>query len=277
MPIAFWYVVVFILGTIIGSFLNVVIFRFNTGVTLGGRSGCFSCGKKLAGWELIPILSFLFLKGRCSLCKTRISFQYPLVEFFTGALFFTLFLHFLPAFTLTNPNLFLGELSLAYVIWAFLVVIFVYDVRHKIIPDRLSFGFIVLSLANTVLFSPQSLLPHILAALVLFLFFFSFWFFSDGKWMGFGDAKLAVGIGLYLGLAQGVSAIVFGFWIGAVVALMILLARKLETTVGTKRLRKGAKIITMKSEIPFAPFLILGTLLALLLGSDIFSLHMFFV
>jgi len=277
MPIVFWQVVVFILGTIIGSFLNVVIFRFNTGATLGGRSGCFSCGKKLTARELVPIVSFLMLKGRCSHCKTKISFQYPLVEFFTGFVFLLFFLRFLPTVSAGSFSFFLTELLFSYAIWATLIVIFVYDVRHKIIPDQLSFAFIALAFLNTIIFSPGTFASHLLSALVLFLFFSALWFFSSGTWMGFGDAKLAIGIGLYLGLAQGVSAVVFGFWIGAVVALTTLGTRRVQKLFGTNRLRKSRKIITMKSEIPFAPFLILGILLALLLGSDIFSLNMFFV
>jgi leader peptidase (prepilin peptidase)/N-methyltransferase len=273
MPIIFWQVIVFILGTIIGSFLNVVIFRFNTGATLGGRSGCFSCGKKLRSWELVPIVSFLSLRGRCSGCKTKISHQYPLVEFFTGFLFLLFFIRLVPQFHIEELFFFFGQLLLSWIIWSVLVVVFVYDLRHKIIPDKFSIAFSVLALLQTVLFFSQNLISHLVAGTILFLFFFAFWFFSKGKWMGFGDAKLALGIGLYLGLTQGVSAIVFGFWIGAVVALGILLKEKIQHT----RLRKNSKIITMKSEIPFAPFLILGTLLALLLGSDVLSLHLLFV
>src|SRR3989344_1792899 len=89
---------VFILGTIIGSFLNVVILRYNTGSSIQGRSGCMSCGKPLVWYELFPVLSFLFLLGRCGGCKSRISAQYPLVELLTGIIFLLTFLQFSPSF-----------------------------------------------------------------------------------------------------------------------------------------------------------------------------------
>ena len=83
-----------ILGLIIGSFLNVVILRFNTNKTLGGRSGCMACEKELNWYELIPVFSFFALQGRCSGCQTKISVQYPLVELATGVIFGVLFCKF---------------------------------------------------------------------------------------------------------------------------------------------------------------------------------------
>jgi leader peptidase (prepilin peptidase)/N-methyltransferase len=84
----------FAFGTIIGSFLNVVIYRTNTGKSLLGRSACMSCKKRLAWYELVPIFSFIFLNGRCGHCKTRISYQYVLVEFLTGLVFALIYLKF---------------------------------------------------------------------------------------------------------------------------------------------------------------------------------------
>ena len=84
----------FIFGLIIGSFLNVVIARFNSSKSLGGRSACMSCESTLKWYDLVPLFSFLALKGRCRTCKTRISFMYPAVEFLTGIIFTTLFLKF---------------------------------------------------------------------------------------------------------------------------------------------------------------------------------------
>src|SRR3990167_8361302 len=85
-------IIFFALGLIIGSFLNVVIYRYNTGKTFGGRSKCLVCHKILSWHELIPLFSFIFLKGHCRGCKTRISFQYPLIEFITGLVFAFIFL-----------------------------------------------------------------------------------------------------------------------------------------------------------------------------------------
>ncbi len=86
----------FLFGIIIGSFLNVVALRFNTGVGINGRSMCMSCGTKLTWRELIPLFSFLFQKGSCKTCKSKISWQYPLVEFMAGAFFVLILLYFPP-------------------------------------------------------------------------------------------------------------------------------------------------------------------------------------
>lgn len=272
-------VFVFIFGAIIGSFLNVVILRFNTGKNLQGRSGCFSCGKELNWKELVPIFSFFYLNGRCSGCKSKISLQYPLVELATGFLFVFLFVRFeIYNFLFIPHSLFLIPFSflLSLIIWSTLVVIFVYDLRHKIIPDLLSAVFFICSalLVVATVLSEGSwglLWHHLISAVVLAGFFFFLWLVSAGRWMGFGDVKLSAGIGLYLGLAQGLSAIAYAFWVGAFYSLSYLAFQKLGTTA----LSKGEKALTMKSEVPFAPFLVLGTLLAYILGSDVFHVIFF--
>jgi prepilin signal peptidase PulO-like enzyme (type II secretory pathway) len=271
------YLFIFVLGAIVGSFLNVVILRHNTGRDLSGRSGCFSCGKKLHWYELFPVFSFLLQSGKCKGCKSRISYQYPLVEFSTGILF-VLFAYlndiiFFPS--LLNILILVTD----WAIWSTLVVIFVYDLKHMIIPDKFAVIFSIFALIRiSILFYFKAVtfpfvIGHIVAGFVLALFFFSLWAISRGRWMGLGDSKLALGIGFYLGLAQGLSALAFAFWIGAFVALSRIGYERLMSTVG---LRKGLKTITMKSEIPFAPFLILGTLLAFIFQNDLFHLAFFF-
>ncbi|KKP84730.1 MAG: Type 4 prepilin-like protein leader peptide-processing enzyme [Parcubacteria group bacterium GW2011_GWD2_35_7] len=96
----FLTIIFFILGLIIGSFLNVVIFRFNTERSFGGRSGCMTCQNKLCWYELIPLISFFALKGRCRNCKAKISIQYPIVELMSGLIFAGLFLKFQDIFYL---------------------------------------------------------------------------------------------------------------------------------------------------------------------------------
>ena len=253
---------VFLLGLIIGSFLNVVIYRYNTGFSLGGRSQCFACGKTLQWYELVPVFSFLFQRGKCSGCGSKISWQYPLVELTTGLLFLGIWS--------LNFSSFLVPFYLF--VWSLLVVIAVYDLRHKIIPDGLVFGFAGLSFVTLI---TRALLPRfhnfelmlvangILAGLVLAGFFWFLWFISKGKWMGFGDAKLSLGVGLLLGLQLGVSAIVFAFWIGAIVGLLLILLSKLWP---------GWQSVSMKSEIPFAPFIIIGTALVFFFQINVFQL-----
>jgi prepilin signal peptidase PulO-like enzyme (type II secretory pathway) len=250
-------VILFVLGAIVGSFLNVVALRFNTGLTLKGRSACAACGTTLRWWELVPILSFLALRGRCSRCGSRISFQYPLVELWTGLIFLTTY-----NLPLTTYNKII--LVLVFCIY---VVITVYDLRHKIIPDSLVYSAILLSVVGRWL-SVSSTLDW-LAGPILFILFATVWLLSRGRAMGFGDAKLVLSIGLLLGAANGYSAIILAFWVGAAFGLLYMLFDILSPL-----LRKSKKI-TMKTEIPFAPFLILGAWLALSFNLDLLHVSIF--
>lgn len=274
MDTMFTFILVFILGMIVGSFLNVVILRYKTGLAISkGRSKCFSCSKDLKWFELVPILSFVYLRGRCSSCQSRISIQYPIVELTSGILFAALFTKF-------EAGAFgLGFFAAYILIFSTLIVIAVYDLRHKIIPDGLVSIFIFLALVialfnffhNSYFLTLNSLL-NLAAGLILFLPFYLLWKISDGKWIGLGDGKLAIGIGTLLGLGAGLSAIVLSFWIGAVFALIILF---FQHVMQNKGLSKGASRLTIKSELPFAPFLILGTIIVFFFPLDIFSLHLF--
>lgn len=244
----------FIFGLLIGSFLNVVILRYNTGHSIShGRSACLSCQSGLQWYELLPVVSFVALRGRCRTCKVKIRAQYPLVELATGLLFFCIALR---AFALETTFVVASSVMLFYwIIAALLVVIFVYDLYHKIIPDVLVYSFIAFSLLQVFVTIAQDgllfVLPHMYALIagpVVALPFFLLWALSRGTWMGFGDVKLALGIGWLLGVSLGFSAIILAFWIGAVVSLGILVWQKVAS--------RGR--LTFKSEIPFAPFLIVG-------------------
>lgn len=250
-------VILFVFGTIIGSFLNVAGLRWNSGLTLSGRSSCSSCGKVLKWYELVPILSFILLRGRCSKCKSKISFQYPVIEILTGLVFATIF-------NLEFPILNKFILLLVFCIY---VVITIYDLRHKIIPDSLVYATILLSVVGRWLSGGSAL--DWLAGPILFMFFASIWLLSRGRAMGFGDAKLGLSIGLLLGGAAGFSAIILGFWIGAVYGLGLMLFVRFFGLFG------GSKKITMKSEIPFAPFMILGAWLSLIFNLDLLHVALF--
>ena len=188
---------VFIFGTIVGSFLNVVILRFNTGKGIGGRSGCFTCSKTLHYYELIPIISFIALRGRCSGCKSKISIQYPIVELATGILFTFLCYRILNLGFVSYYSVFgiLYSLFLPFVLWSSLLVIFVYDVKHKIIPDFFSVLFFGCSALLTIGAWYESgditvLYQHVGAGILLFSFFFGLWFVSKGRWMGLSTLQL---------------------------------------------------------------------------------------
>lgn len=256
--------IIFVLGTIIGSFLNVVVFRYNTGLSIVyGRSKCFSCGKHLEWYELLPLFSFLMLGGKCLGCNSKISQQYFTVEFITGIIFAGLFLKF----DLTPL------LPLYLLIASLLIAMSVYDFRHKIIPDGMVFTFIALSIVTFFITHPLSEILSfpvsldLLAGPILFSFFASLWLVSSGKWMGFGDAKLAIGVGFLLGFSGGVYAIMLAFWIGAAVSLILIFLQKLKIS------KFG---LSLKSEIPFAPFIILSVFIQLITSWNLHNIIYFF-
>lgn len=263
---------VFILGTIIGSFLNVVILRFRK-ESLNGSSHCPNCKKNLKWFELIPVFSFLFLKGKCRHCDNKISWQYPLVEIVSGILFLLIF-----NFSTQGGSALGGQFTLYFfidlvflwTIFSLLLVIFVYDLYHKIIPNTFVYIFIILAFLNALIRFKDLSWGSILWAGPFVAFPFAFlWFISEGKWLGFGDVKFALGIGWFLGLAQGTTAIILAVWMGALVGLFLIALTKLFKKY---QLFFGTKNFTIKSELPFAPFLVLGITITFFLVLDIWGL-----
>ncbi|MFA5431655.1 MAG: prepilin peptidase [Candidatus Paceibacterota bacterium] len=242
-------VLIFIFGLIIGSFLNCVIWRlYKEESFVGGKSYCPHCRHSLCVWDLFPLLSFVFLGGKCRYCKEKISIQYPLVELLTAVLF-------------SGVYLFLGSISVQLIFWlimmAFFVVIFVFDLKYFIIPDEVSYGAIFLSIAWILYsFFIHTINSHdvfllFASGLGASLFFFLIWFFSRGMAMGFGDVKLALLIGLLLGFPNTIVGLFLGFLLGAIIGSVMVFFKK-----------RG-----FASEVPFAPFLITGTIIAFFFGS----------
>ena len=256
---------IFILGTIIGSFLNVLVLRYGNLFYSKQRSGCFSCSHTLNFFDLIPILSFLYLGGKCQYCKSKISVQYPLVEFLTGLVFF---------FTYMKIGIIGIELLFWLTIWSIFIAIFVYDLKHKIIPNGLVYTLILLSFVYTlwpVYFGSGVDLWLIAAGPIAATPFAFLWLVSRGRWMGLGDAKLALAMGWLLGVLGVISAITYAFWLGAVVGLFLIFLSRIKLSV----LSQKFKNLTIKSEIPFAPFLIIGTGVVFFIGITILELSVF--
>lgn len=245
-----------------GSFLNVLALRHNTGLSVAtGRSQCFSCGTTLSWRELIPVVSFLVLRGKCKTCAAPISWQYPCVEFLTGALFLATFI-----------KIGFSQYILYYLCFiALLLVISVYDLKHKIIPDDFVYTFIALGFVmclHMMLYAPDThRFIDLLAGPILAIPFALLWLVSGGRWIGLGDAKLVLGMGFMLGLVHGISAVVLAFWIGAAWSIVMLVI---------SRARHDAGRVTMKSEIPFGPFLVLATLLVFFFGWDVMGVAVLF-
>lgn len=252
-------VLVFIFGTIIGSFLNVVIYRINTGRSVAkGRSKCAVCSRTLHWHELVPVLSFLALGGKCKTCKTKISFQYPTVELLTGLLFTILYIQvLLPGFFSLWAFI---EFFFAAALISLALVIAVYDFRHKIIPSVPMWIAIILSLAGIAfrfLFDHSFPLDEALVAGPLVAFpFFILWGVSRGRWMGFGDVKLALALGWLFGISGGFAVVLVSFWIGGLTGLFLLAL---------------SNRYSMQSQVPFAPFLLAAALVVYFCGVSLGS------
>ncbi len=263
MPDLFYSIIVFIFGTIVGSFLDCVIDRlaphqYNGGGLLKGRSYCPLCKHTLSWQDLVPVLSFLFLKGKCRYCHQKISWQYPLVELATGVLFLLIFYHM----TYNIPYT-IYELIISF----FLIIIFVYDLKHYIIPDSVIYPAIIVSgiwyFVSGIflnLYTKCEILNTIYSAFGAAAFFLAIVLISRGKWMGVGDIKLAFLMGLVLGWPNILVALFSAFFIGAIIGIGLI-------TAGKKHL---------KSEVPFGPFLVTGTFLAMLWGGEIVNWYLTF-
>lgn len=259
---------VFIFGAGIGSFLNCLIYRLDKKESfLFGRSVCPICGHKLGFLDLIPVLSFIFLKGKCRYCQKKISWQYPLVEIATGLLFLIFNFKFLALNQSLNFNL----LSLIYywIIACFLIIIFIYDLRYYLIPDKIVYlgigiiffynifnsYFIIQPAENPfgIQYNSSFIINSLLSALLASIFFLIIFLISRGQWMGFGDVELAFLMGLFLGFPKILLALLLSFLIGAIIGIGLVIFKKKE----------------LKSEVPFAPFLVIATFIALFWGEEI--------
>jgi len=264
-----WYVtIVGIYGLIIGSFLNVVIYRFHTGKSLSGKSHCLSCGKPLKPYDLVPLFSYVFLRGRCRACGSYVPIRYFIVEVSTALLFV---LSAVAAQTVLELLFLLTFVSIA-------VVVVVYDMRHFIIPDMLTALLGVLALVRlAVLWWQGTTLVGtaiaVGAAFAAAAFFYLLWKVSHGQWIGFGDVKLVFPLGLLVGPTLVFSLVVYSFWIGAVISLLLVGLAKLQR--GKLRLHLGMRNLTIKSVVPFAPFLIAACVLILFSHSNVLDLFTF--
>ncbi len=248
------YLIFFILGCAIGSFLNVVIDRLPAGLTILGRSYCDQCRRTLPVFDLVPILSFFILGGRCRKCKKPISRQYPIVEGLTGFLFVVIFWRLVSG----------GSFSFLYLLFVLfissvMVVVSVVDFKFSLIPTSLVFAASFVALFFDYFFkTSQEFSGFVIAAFCLAAFFGLIVFLTKGKGMGEGDIVLAFLIGMVLGLRDGMLAVFLAFLIGATVAVLLIL-------VGRKRFGQT---------IPFAPFLVLGFFISFLFANQIINYYL---
>lgn len=251
----------FLFGLIVGSFLNVVIARLRTLESILGRSFCRHCRKKIRWYDNVPLLSFLVLGGKCRDCGERISWRYPAVEALTAILFAVAGWLFFSPFDAMS---WIRATEVSGVI-AFAIVIAAYDARYKEIPMAVLWlgilwsGIIAMWKDALLLFSHLSgvfdlaLYSGMAAGLGAFLLFFLLAALSRERWMGLGDAYVAFWMGLVLGWPNILSALVWAFTLGALWGIMLIMLGK----------------SSLKSQLPFAPFLLAGMLLILFLGKGV--------
>lgn len=246
----------FAFGCAVGSFLNVIVDRTQDGENpLKGRSRCDTCKKPLSPLDLIPVLSFLFLRGKCRYCGVRLSYYYPIAELITGAAF-AVSTRWIISQQAYEGAVLLIPIALLLVVISSLVVIFFADMKFGIIP----FNAVVIGIIATFLWhvvfpiSDTSITNYFLSAGALFLLLLLLFLATRGKGMGFGDVVYVAFMGLLLGFPK----IVVGFYIavlsGAAISLALVFLKK-------KKLRG--------STIPFGPFLVAGTFIGLLWGQGI--------
>ncbi len=294
--------ILFVLGLCIGSFINSFLWRYQEKKTFKGRSMCPFCSHKIVWYDNIPLVSWFILSGRCRNCKKSISVQYPVVELLTGIIFTIVGIFSTSGINISRwlKNISTNSVILSrakdlesikldssvssqndaflllilFIIVSIMIMISVYDYKTKEIPNGFNLTFIILSATYLLVssignqYNIHNTIYNILAGLLAFLFFWSLAYFSKETWMGGGDGKFALGMGLLLGPAGTFLAILIASVSGSVYGVTNIILNNIKLNRKIK-----LKINSLKSEIPFGPFLALGTFIALIFGPQIINFY----
>jgi prepilin signal peptidase PulO-like enzyme (type II secretory pathway) len=251
----------FLFGSIIGSFLNVLILRLPEEETMSGRSHCMHCKHELGFLDLFPIFSYVFLGGKCRYCKKPISRRYIYIEIITGFLvalcFARIFPHSSEEYLLMIRDAFICCLML---------VVFVIDYEHFLILDKIViWGALVIFVLNVVIdiwhktyWTNSLAFNGLLSATGLMIFFGAIYYLSRGKWMGFGDVKFALVLGLAAPFPSIIVSVFLSFTVGSIVGILLLIFR-------TKHLN---------SEVPFGTFLAFAAVVTMFYGETLLNWYL---
>lgn len=273
------YFVITSLGICLGSFVNALVWRVwqqekivsrkakgknraDEYSVLRGRSMCPNCKHQLAAIDLIPVLSWVTLRGKCRYCKKSISWQYPAVEIIAGVLFATSFIWW--------PWEIRGTVEvMQFIVWLVVVTVglalAVYDLKWMLLPNKLvyalgifsslfaAFGIIGIGDASLIIDS-------ILGSLVFGGFFYVLYQISSGKWIGGGDVRLGFALGLLLGWQKSLLCLALASYLATIIVIILVLLRKYRK----------------KMRIPFGPFLLAGAFIAMLFGQNIIDIYLRF-
>lgn len=249
MELIYTTVIFFVFGSILGSFLCVLVDRLPRGQqVVSGRSKCEHCGKVLKPFELVPIFSYLALKGKCSHCHKKIPPHVFFVEFLGGILTAAFYVYAI------SSGIVFGQILVVLIVMFSLAGIFLTDIYSGIIPDEFIVAIVILSLLLIILFNPSSLVTNLITAFVSFGLFLFLFLVTHGRGMGFGDVKLSFAFGLFLGFPGTFIGLYVAFLTGAAISLILVLT-------GRKKLRGDT--------IPFGPFLVTGIVVAYFFGEKL--------
>jgi len=248
-------ILIFILGLVVGSFSNVCIYRIPKNESIiYPASHCPKCRTTIKAFDNIPLLSYILLKGRCRICKSKIAIQYPIVEFFTGLIYLIIYL----TYGLSIQTLIYIILSSALIIIAFI------DLNEQIVPDEISLpgiviGFIVSFFVPYISFINSGLGVIVGGGIILIIGLAGSVIFKKEA-MGGGDVKLAAMIGAFLGWKFIIVSLFLGFFLGALAGILLIVM----------------KIKSREDAVPFGPFIVLGSFITLLWGEKIISWYLGF-
>lgn len=253
-PVLLYYIIIFLFGAALGSFINVIVWRTHESLPImNARSICPGCREQIRLYDNIPIVSFLWLRGRCRQCQGAISRQYPLVELWMGFAFLIAY----RASLMTGAGFFLRDAAIIF----FLTIIFLYDFRYGEILDRFT-----LVPATTLFFFSwyfhwQSASSMLIGAVVGAGFFLAQYLASRGQWIGGGDIRLGVFMGVILGFPAIIMALLFAYILGAIISAVFLILKKK----------------TMTDATPFGTYLTVGTVIAMIWGNNVIEWYMHFL
>jgi leader peptidase (prepilin peptidase) / N-methyltransferase len=252
-----WVILIGIIGVLVGSALNTLIFRTKAEKGLKERSACMSCQNPIAKTDLIPVISFFNLRGRCRKCSAVIEWQYPFIEMLVGVLFALVFARAfygfgIPDFVDASEWIWLFARDASMII--FLTIIFVYDFRYKVILDKYSVPAIFIALLFNIALGAD-IVAMLAGGLLLGAFFAIQFLISHGEWIGSGDIRLGILMGVLLGPLLGLVALFLAYAIGALAGIYLIL-------------RKHRK---MSSHVPFGTFLSVAMLITMLWGQNLFD------
>jgi leader peptidase (prepilin peptidase)/N-methyltransferase len=233
------FFITILIGLSLGSFFTALLARYGTNQSImKGRSKCPKCRHVLRWYDLVPFLSFIFLRGRCRYCRKGISFLYPLVEIITAVALLAFFCQYGFGFSWQNGVFLVALLG-------FILLLF-FDYLYMILPDIVIVSLTIITLAFMVLTNPGTLPSALITGFILGGVFAILHIVSAGRWMGFGDVKLAFFIGLFFGYPLGPGIIFVSVWLAALLGFILIFSRR----------------ATLKTALPFGSFMAIVSIIS---------------